>query len=118
MKHSFYFLKLFIVAVVILFLLLSAKYITDKTSSDDILGQWQSEDTPPMEIVIEENTMTINGLCFAYEKVFPIVPNTTCEEPQSFVLNADSMGILQGSYFVEKKELHLNVGGDEKIFVR
>ena len=85
--------------------------------TDSFLGRWYCPEKPALELLIQEETITINQLTFCYEKTFPFIPHPSRQTPQTFVIDGESMGLLSGSYFVEKGKLYLTVNSQEKIFL-
>lgn len=60
----------------------------------------------------------MNGLSFPYELSLPLVSSPTRQQPQAFVLDAGSMGVLGGLFFFEDNNLYLEIDSQVRIFSR
>ena len=75
-------------------------------------------DQPEIQMEIKENLICINGLSFPYELSLPLVSSPTRQQPQAFVLDAGSMGVMGGLFFFEDNNLYLEIDSQVRIFSR
>lgn len=81
-------------------------------------GTWICLDQPEIQMEIKENLICINGLSFPYELSLPLVSSPTRQQPQAFVLDAGSMGVMGGLFFFEDNNLYLEIDSQVRIFSR
>ena len=72
-------------------------------------GSWQCSEQPEL---------TINGLCLSYEFLEPLLESPTREQPQQFVLDGGSLGVLSGLLFWDEEALVLDIDGDQRRFLQ
>lgn len=70
-------------------------------SETTLPGTWTCLDQPEIQMEIKENLICINGLSFPYELSLPLVSSPTRQQPQAFVLDAGSMGVMGGLFFLK-----------------
>lgn len=81
-------------------------------------GTWICLDQPEIQMEIKENLICMNGLSFPYELSLPLVSSPTRQQPQAFVLDAGSMGVMGGLFFFEDNNLYLEIDSQVRIFSR
>lgn len=81
-------------------------------------GTWICLDQPEIQMEIKENLICMNGLTFPYELSLPLVSSPTRQQPQAFVLDAGSMGVMGGLFFFEDNNLYLEIDSQVRIFSR
>ena len=87
-------------------------------SETTLPGTWTCLDQPEIQMEIKENLICINGLSFPYELSLPLVSSPTRQQPQAFVLDAGSMGVMGGLFFFEDNNLYLEIDSQVRIFSR
>lgn len=87
-------------------------------SETTLPGTWICLDQPEIQMEIKENLICINGLSFPYELSLPLVSSPTRQQPQAFVLDAGSMGVMGGLFFFEDNNLYLEIDSQVRIFSR
>lgn len=87
-------------------------------SETTLPGTWICLDQPKIQMEIKENLICINGLSFPYELSLPLVSSPTRQQPQAFVLDAGSMGVMGGLFFFEDNNLYLEIDSQVRIFSR
>ena len=87
-------------------------------SETTLPGTWICLDQPEIQMEIKENLICINGLSFPYELSLPLVSSPTRQQPQAFVLDAGSMGVMGGVFFFEDNNLYLEIDSQVRIFSR
>lgn len=87
-------------------------------SETTLPGTWICLDQPEIQMEIKENLICMNGLSFPYELSLPLVSSPTRQQPQAFVLDAGSMGVLGGLFFFEGNNLYLEIDSQVRIFSR
>ena len=81
-------------------------------------GSWQCSEQPELSLVLEPDRLTINGLCLSYEFLEPLLESPTREQPQQFVLDGGSLGVLSGLLFWDEEALVLDIDGDQRRFLQ
>jgi hypothetical protein len=81
-------------------------------------GTWICLDQPEIQMEIKENLICMNGLSFPYELSLPLISSPTRQQPQAFVLDAGSMGVMGGLFFFEDNNLYLEIDSQVRIFSR
>lgn len=81
-------------------------------------GSWQCSEQPELSLVLEPDRLTINGLCLSYEFLEPLLEAPTREQPQQFVLDGGSLGVLSGLLFWDEEALVLDIDGDQRRFLQ
>lgn len=87
-------------------------------SETTLPGTWTCLDQPEIQMEIKENLICMNGLTFPYELSLPLVSSPTRQQPQAFVLDAGSMGVMGGLFFFEDNNLYLEIDSQVRIFSR
>lgn len=87
-------------------------------SETTLPGTWICLDQPEIQMEIKENLICMNGLTFPYELSLPLVSSPTRQQPQAFVLDAGSMGVMGGLFFFEDNNLYLEIDSQVRIFSR
>ncbi|WP_419543960.1 hypothetical protein [Negativibacillus massiliensis] len=87
-------------------------------SETTLPGTWICLDQPEIQMEIKENLICMNGLSFPYELSLPLVSSPTRQQPQAFVLDAGSMGVMGGLFFFEDNNLYLEIDSQVRIFSR
>ena len=87
-------------------------------SETTLPGTWICLDQPEIQMEIKENLICINGLSFPYELSLPLISSPTRQQPQAFVLDAGSMGVMGGLFFFEDNNLYLEIDSQVRIFSR
>ena len=87
-------------------------------SETTLPGTWICLDQPEIQMEIKENLICINGRSFPYELSLPLVSSPTRQQPQAFVLDAGSMGVMGGLFFFEDNNLYLEIDSQVRIFSR
>lgn len=87
-------------------------------SETTLPGTWICLDQPEIQMEIKEDLICMNGLSFPYELSLPLVSSPTRQQPQAFVLDAGSMGVLGGLFFFEDNNLYLEIDSQVRIFSR
>lgn len=87
-------------------------------SETTLPGTWICLDQLEIQMEIKENLICINGLSFPYELSLPLVSSPTRQQPQAFVLDAGSMGVMGGLFFFEDNNLYLEIDSQVRIFSR
>ena len=84
--------------------------------SSRIIAQFTDGDLERIRVVTQ--SLRINGLSFPYELSLPLVSSPTRQQPQAFVLDAGSMGVMGGLFFFEDNNLYLEIDSQVRIFSR
>lgn len=87
-------------------------------SETTLPGTWICLDQPEIQMEIKEDLICMNGLSFPYELSLPLVSSPTRQQPQAFVLDAGSMGVMGGLFFFEDNNLYLEIDSQVRIFSR
>lgn len=87
-------------------------------SETTLPGTWICLDQPEIQMEIKEDLICMNGLTFPYELSLPLVSSPTRQQPQAFVLDAGSMGVMGGLFFFEDNNLYLEIDSQVRIFSR
>lgn len=87
-------------------------------SETTLPGTWICLDQPEIQMEIKEDLIYMNGLSFPYELSLPLVSSPTRQQPQAFVLDAGSMGVMGGLFFFEDNNLYLEIDSQVRIFSR
>lgn len=87
-------------------------------SETTLPGTWICLDQPEIQMEIKENLICMNGLSFPYELSLPLISSPTRQQPQAFVLDAGSMGVMGGLFFFEDNNLYLEIDSQVRIFSR
>ena len=87
-------------------------------SETTLPGTWICLDQPEIQMEIKEDLICMNGLSFPYELSLPLVASPTRQQPQAFVLDAGSMGVMGGLFFFEDNNLYLEIDSQVRIFSR
>ena len=107
-------LCLTVLICMILVVIFNSSYDSETT----LPGTWICLDQPEIQMEIKENLICINGLSFPYELSLPLVSSPTRQQPQAFVLDAGSMGVMGGLFFFEDNNLYLEIDSQVRIFSR
>lgn len=103
---------------VLICMILVAIFNSSSDSETTLPGTWICLDQPEIQMEIKENLICINGLSFPYELSLPLVSSPTRQQPQAFVLDAGSMGVMGGLFFFEDNNLYLEIDSQVRIFSR
>lgn len=87
-------------------------------SETTLPGTWICLDQPEIQMEIKEDLICMNGLSFPYELSLPLISSPTRQQPQAFVLDAGSMGVMGGLFFFEDNNLYLEIDSQVRIFSR
>ncbi len=103
---------------VLICMILVVIFNSSSDSETTLPGTWICLDQPEIQMEIKENLICINGLSFPYELSLPLVSSPTRQQPQAFVLDAGSMGVMGGLFFFEDNNLYLEIDSQVRIFSR
>lgn len=103
---------------VLICMILVVIFNSSSDSETTLPGTWICLDQPEIQMEIKENLICINGLSFPYELSLPLVSSPTRQQPQAFVLDAGSMGMMGGLFFFEDNNLYLEIDSQVRIFSR
>ena len=103
---------------VLICMILVVIFNSSSDSETTLPGTWICLDQPEIQMEIKENLICINGLSFPYELSLPLVSSPTRQQPQTFVLDAGSMGVMGGLFFFEDNNLYLEIDSQVRIFSR
>ena len=103
---------------VLICMILVVIFNSSSDSETTLAGTWICLDQPEIQMEIKENLICINGLSFPYELSLPLVSSPARQQPQAFVLDAGSMGVMGGLFFFEDNNLYLEIDSQVRIFSR
>lgn len=103
---------------VLICMILVVIFNSSSDSEITLPGTWICLDQPEIQMEIKENLICMNGLSFPYELSLPLVSSPTRQQPQAFVLDAGSMGVMGGLFFFEDNNLYLEIDSQVRIFSR
>ncbi|MBS5138666.1 MAG: hypothetical protein KHY90_09850 [Clostridium sp.] len=103
---------------VLICMILVVIFNSSSDSETTLPGTWICLDQPEIQMEIKENLICINGLSFPYELSLPLVSSPARQQPQAFVLDAGSMGVMGGLFFFEDNNLYLEIDSQVRIFSR
>lgn len=103
---------------VLICMILVVIFNSSSDSETTLPGTWICLDQPEIQMEIKENLICMNGLTFPYELSLPLVSSPTRQQPQAFVLDAGSMGVMGGLFFFEDNNLYLEIDSQVRIFSR
>ena len=103
---------------VLICMILVVIFNSSSDSETTLPGTWICLDQPEIQMEIKENLICMNGLSFPYELSLPLVSSPTRQQPQAFVLDAGSMGVMGGLFFFEDNNLYLEIDSQVRIFSR
>ena len=103
---------------VLICMILVVIFNSSSDSETTLPGTWICLDQPEIQMEIKENLICINGLSFPYELSLPLVSSPTRQQPQAFVLDAGSMGVMGGLFFFEDNNFYLEIDSQVRIFSR
>lgn len=103
---------------VLICMILVVIFNSSSDSETTLPGTWICLDQPEIQMEIKENLICINGLSFPYELSLPLVSSPTRQQPQAFVLDAGSIGVMGGLFFFEDNNLYLEIDSQVRIFSR
>ena len=103
---------------VLICMILVVIFNSSSDSETTLPGTWICLDQPEIQMEIKENLICMNGLSFPYELSLPLISSPTRQQPQAFVLDAGSMGVMGGLFFFEDNNLYLEIDSQVRIFSR
>lgn len=103
---------------VLICMILVVIFNSSSDSETTLPGTWICLDQPEIQMEIKEDLICMNGLSFPYELSLPLVSSPTRQQPQAFVLDAGSMGVMGGLFFFEDNNLYLEIDSQVRIFSR
>ena len=111
--------KKYILCLAVLICMIIVVIFNSSSDSETTLpGTWICLDQPEIQMEIKEDLICMNGLSFPYELSLPLVSSPTRQQPQAFVLDAGSMGVMGGLFFFEDNNLYLEIDSQVRIFSR
>lgn len=103
---------------VLICMIIMVIFNSSSDSETTLPGTWICLDQPEIQMKIKEDLICMNGLTFPYELSLPLVSSPTRQQPQAFVLDAGSMGVMGGLFFFEDNNLYLEIDSQVRIFSR
>lgn len=103
---------------ILICMILVVIFNSSSDSETTLPGTWICLDQPEIQMEIKEDLICMNGLSFPYELSLPLVSSPTRQQPQAFVLDAGSMGVMGGLFFFEDNNLYLEIDSQVRIFSR
>lgn len=113
-----YILALILCLAVLICMIIVVIFNSSSDSETTLPGTWICLDQPEIQMEIKEDLICMNGLSFPYELSLPLVSSPTRQQPQAFVLDAGSMGVMGGLFFFEDNNLYLEIDSQVRIFSR